>query len=458
MLNRLKKDFKGKKILLAGFGQEGKSSYRFLRSFCEPGRIGICDENKNALEQFILENPSDKMQTYTSFDPIKDLQKYNWIIKSPGIPIAKLSGLPSDKIISQTDIFLKYFGQQVIGITGTKGKSTTASLIYHILKMSGKDPYLVGNIGNPVFDILEDIDPKSLIVFEMSSHQLALVRHSPSLAVLLNLFEEHLDYYSSFTEYGLAKFNIAAFQNEGNQFIFNATDPVICKFISELTLNGHKLPFGKNKIDSPKAFIDDQKVCFSEDGSEFTVLDFSKRKNLPGNHNLLNILVAVLVGRIFSLSIEQINEGVFSFNGLSHRLEYLGKFRDFHFYNDSIATIPEATIEAIKTLKIVNTLILGGKDRGINYRSLVEYLKSNPIPNLVMMGTAGKRIQQEGQFINTENQNVFFISAFNELKEIIIAHSQPGGIVLLSPAASSYDMFSNFEKRGEAFKKMAEDL
>jgi UDP-N-acetylmuramoylalanine--D-glutamate ligase len=173
----------------------------------------------------------------------------------------------------------------------------------------------------------------------------------------------------------------------------------------------------------------------------------------------MNIMAAICVCKIIDIPDVTISDAINNFRGLRHRMEYLGQFKGIHFYNDSIATIPEATISAIKSLQKVDTLILGGKDRGINYQSLIDYLPASDVNNLVFIGEAGNRIMKglkSGGKL--KNQKLFFIYRFNELPEIIKQNTLPEHICLLSPAASSYDMFSNFEERGDVFKKIAENL
>jgi len=458
MVLNLKKEFEGRRILILGFGKEGQSSLRFFRNITREQNIAVADENEQIIHSLAGKQAGD-ITFYTGADYLEHLNQYDYVVKSPGIPLERIIGkAPPDKITSQANIFLKFFGKQVIGITGTKGKSTTSNLIYHILKKAGKDVFLVGNIGLPSFDVISNLSENSLVVYELSSHQLATVGYSPGIAVLLNLFEEHLDYYKSFSDYVLAKLNIAKYQDIHNSFVFNAGDPVIREKVDAIKLNSKLLPYASSKSYSGDSFIDENKWLNIRSGEHLTFFDFNSRKNLPGDHNLLNILAAATVCKNLGINDRDIENNVFGFKGLPHRLEYIGMFKNIHFYNDSIATIPEATIEAIKTLKNVDTLILGGKDRGVDYSNLISFIRSQKIPNLIFMGEAGKRIFDEGNFINSDRQHNFLISDFMEISNIIRQNTHKGGIVLLSPAAPSYGMFTNFEERGKAFKKIAEGL
>ncbi len=459
MKSKLHKILEGKKILILGFGKEGQSSYHVVRRIIPESQITIADKNKDAFSSdAIKDTPACKLISGNEY--LKGLDKYDLIIKSPGIPMHLISeNISSKKITSQTELFLELFSKQIIGITGTKGKSTTSSLIYHILSAFFDDVVFVGNIGVPPFEIIYDIHSDTKIVFEMSGHQLEDISISPHYAVLLNVFQEHLDHFGSYEVYQNAKFNIFRFQNAGDYLIYNNDNPVVSLKIKNSDLVQNKIPLSFEEQNGIGVFGNDESEIQLNLSGEDQFADFKTRKQLPGKHNLMNIMAAVAVCRIFGIPLEVISKAVINFKGLPHRMEYLGKFKDIHFYNDSIATIPEAVIEAVKTLKVVNTLIIGGKDRGIDYSGLVHFLLKGKVRNIIFMGDAGQRILKEMKMENNNpDLNCYSIKKFQEMGDIILENTIPGKICLLSPAASSYDMFASFEKRGEAFKKIAENL
>jgi UDP-N-acetylmuramoylalanine--D-glutamate ligase len=388
---------------------------------------------------------------------LEGLDKYDLVIKSPGIPGHKISkDIPSGKITSQTELFLKLFSAQTIGITGTKGKSTTSSLIFHILSTYFDDVVLVGNIGVPPFDLLDKINEKTKIVFEMSGHQLENISISPHYAVLLNIFQEHLDHFRNFVAYQNAKFNISCFQNKEDYLIYNGDCPFISSQIEKGVPSSNLLPFSMiQKIENGIVGNEKDEIFLNQN----QIFSLKDREQLPGKHNLMNIMAAILVCETIGVPIDLIQDAIKDFKGLPHRLEYMGEFKGVRFYNDSIATVPEAVMEAVKTLKGVDTLILGGKDRGIDYCSLVDFLLRGSVQNVIFIGEAGQRILKE-IYLKDANpaMNCFPIQEFQEMEIIIGENTHPGKICLLSPAASSYDMFSSFEERGEAFKKIAENL
>lgn len=451
MIEEVIKILQGKKVLILGFGLEGKSSYTFLRTFLSDNLIGLADQNENAFETIHFQ----KHTVYFGEDYLSDIQKFEFIIKSPGIPESVLpDDLDLQRVTSQTNLFLKAFSAQTIGITGTKGKSTTSSLIYHIFKKYKSNCILVGNIGKPPFDYIQQIDPQTTVVYELSAHQLADVNISPATAILLNIFQEHLDHYKSFQNYIDAKLKIGAFQHKNNLLVINADDPVLAEHFQQ-SGNGRKCWFSAQiKVDEGAYVLSDQKIMLTDRGRDIE-FDFVDRVGLPGKHNLQNIMAAVCACKLNQIPDDIIFEGVMKFRGLEHRLEYVGEFGSIHFYNDSISTIPQATIAALDTLPAVDTLILGGKDRGIDYSILVDFLTISKVKNVIFTGPAGKRIMDLCSEKKPQSQRYVFVNLFGDIENVIRQCTPSGGICLLSPAASSYDQFLNFEERGRAFKKIA---
>ena len=449
--------FKDKSILILGFGKEGQSTFSFLQKLDSLSGIGIADKLPEAIAKYEGNIPSE-IKIHSGDGYLNCLHEYDLVIKSPGIPKELVQQRSRDvEVTSQTNLFLRFFRSKIVGITGTKGKSTTSSLIRHILFNDDGKSILVGNIGMPPFDYIGKIDDDARIVYELSSHQLDDVEYSPHIAVFLNLFEEHLDHYGSFEKYRQAKANIFRFQEKGDYLILNFDD----KNLTDLQMgNSQQAVLGYSLIQLKRTPIRGKGTSLVQLNAPFTSVqfDFSGRNSIPGEHNLKNIMAAVAVAKLLQIPDAVIINSVNSFEGLEHRLEYVGTFKGIHFYNDSIATVPEATIEAVKTLKNTNTLILGGKDRGIDYSVLVDFLPASGIRNFLFMGDAGQRIMDGLKPRLMPGQQAFIIREFAELAELIPACTQPGKICLLSPAASSYDWFYNFEERGHAFKKIAENL
>lgn len=387
----------GKRILIWGYGREGKSTENFLHNHCTPASVQVFE---GKLEDIAVEN-------------------YDYIIKSPGIPALHLG----EKFLSQTKLFLEEFSGQVIGITGTKGKSTTSTMLYETLKVCLDCPVLlVGNIGLPCLDYYDEITEDTVIVFELSCHQLADCTISPHIGVFLNLYEEHLDYYKELTEYYKAKCNVAANQTPSDvAYIGEQVPPFETK--------------GRRVIISP-----DEKV-------EFPL-------NIPGAHNQYN---AEFVRRIavneFGCDEDQVKQVLSGFTGLPHRLQYIGTVDGVEYYDDSISTIPEATIAAAGSIPRVKTIILGGMDRHIEYTGLVAFIRANPDIRFVLAYETGARIYEEAM----APQNCYLVSDLREAVTLAKQITPSGMSCVLSPAAASYGYFKNFEERGERFKEFVQN-
>lgn len=432
MRNFLKENLTGKKVLILGFGREGRSTLKYLDEISIDAELTVADNNEQSFANDSLIKTKG-IETISGSHYLDSIKKADIIIKSPGIPLNPEDFEKDPKsITSQTDLFLAVYKKQVTGVTGTKGKSTTSSLIAHILSSYYKDVLFGGNIGIPLFDLIEKITPLTKIVCELSSHQLQFVRHSPHVSILLNLFQEHLDHYNSYEDYQKAKYNIALFQDEDDYFVYNSEDPLINKLIETYPANG-------------------QKVNFSSE--LFKILPDDLQFNLPGAHNRINASIAAAASAIQGVPSAAIIESISTFKPLEHRLQYVGSFGGRKFYNDSISTIPEAAIAAIESLKPVDTIILGGFDRGIDYTILVEYLKKGNVRNVVTTGPAGYRIFNVISEIEAIEELCHY-DKFDAAVKKAIELTPKKGICLLSPAASSYNEFVNFEERGRRFVEL----
>jgi UDP-N-acetylmuramoylalanine--D-glutamate ligase len=453
--NVLNNIISNKKVLILGFGKEGRSTYQFLRKYFPDQLFYIADQDKNLSEKYHFQS-IDKIALVLGNAYMDKLTEYDLIIKTPGISLKNMetAQLKSLSITSQTDLFLHVFSKQIIGITGTKGKTTTSSLIYHILKSYTDNVLLVGNMGFPPFDQVLDVDNETFIVFEMSSHQLENCSISPHFSVLLNLFQEHLDHYQTYMDYQLAKFNIAKFQQKDDYFICNADNEEINEILSNIQLPGKMISFSLLKEVKIGCFLKENTIYCNDGKTSKPFYDTRSIRNLKGNHNLLNIMAAISVCKLIGVPEDKIVECIGSFKGLEHRIEYIGNINGIEFYNDSISTIPEATIAAVIALENTNTLLLGGFDRGIDYRNLAAFLVKSGVKNLIFIGEAGKRIFAEVNKLKCKNKQCFEVMSFDKAVEIAIQKTAKGKICLLSPAAASYDMFKNFEERGKRFKEL----
>ena len=432
IINKIK-NFKN--IAILGFGKEGLSTYNFIRNHDKDLKLTILDAREITLD--------DKNAIYKKYDgDYKSLEEYDLIIKTPGIAMLKCPEEIRKKITSQMELLLEFNRENVIGVTGTKGKSTTSTLIYNVFKKQKDNVFLVGNIGIPVFDKIEEFDD-SIIVAEMSSHQLEFVDCSPHVGIVLNLYEDHLDHVDSLEDYHKAKMNIISYQEEGDYAIYDLDN----KYLKMQDFNNIKsILLTVSTKNEASIYLNQNKIYLT---NKFLIAKDDIKTTLKGEHNIKNIMFTLLVASLYKLDLEKTLDTISEFKGLEHRMEYVGKYKDINFYNDVIATIPEATINACKALNNVDTLIFGGMDRGINYDNFVEYLKDSNIKNFICMPKTGYMI---GKLLDKDK--VHKAKTLEEAVDLAFKLTKKEGICLLSPAAASYEYFKNFEEKGNRFKEL----
>lgn len=396
-----------KSVLILGFGREGRDSLRFLRSKFPQKKIGIADIEKKEVKD-------QNVDLYFGDQYLEAVKEYEVIIKSPGVPFVKIKDFCKGKIItSQTDIFLRLNRERTVGVTGTKGKTTTCSTIYKILKeKTSKKIYLIGNIGKPVLQFVEN---KGLFIYELSSFQLQTASVSPKIAVFLNIFKDHLDQHENFEEYVDSKMNIARYQKRGDILIYNEKDK-----------NLEKLKDFKG-----------QKITFNPD------------LRLPGSAVYMEPILKVV--DIFNVPKEEIEKVIKDLKPITHRLEAVGKFKGIQFFNDSAATIPEATAQAISLTEDLRALITGGVDKGGDYGLVADKIAENGLELVVLFPDTGKKIKKKLEERGVDVKIVDCRGMEEAVKKVYKTISC--GACLLSPASSSFNMFSNYKDRGEQFKK-----
>lgn len=424
-----KSEFEGKNILIYGYGIEGKSTYRFIRKVCPDLHLTIADGGKGL-------NVAKQETVFTTCitDENLNLSSFDLVMKAPGIVLKE--GTDLSNISGETQLFLKHYRKQTIGITGTKGKSTTTSLVNALLKEKYRT-VLVGNIGVACFDAIEEMEEGALAAFEISCHQLEYCPYSPHVGVYLNLYEEHLDHYGSFEKYGDAKFHNVAYQEENdfaimNQNLVQYTDRVT----SHLSLIGKDI-YAKGKV-------------IHIPGKEMKITDCA----LIGEHNYQNLAVAWAVADYYGISEEQVKHAVSKFRPLAHRLEDLGEYNNIRYVNDSISTIGQACIQALKSIQDVDVVLVGGKDRGIEYNELEDYLAASDV-SVIFMYASGKRVYEEMKEKGELRDGLYVTEDLYQAMDLARKLCRVHHTVLLSPAASSYDHFRNFEERGDIFRSLA---
>ena len=385
-------------VLILGYGKEGKMTEKYLKKYFPKLKLGIADEslNKNYLES---------------------QKNYDLVIKTPGIKKEKVL-IPC---ITATNLFFSQNKNFTIGVTGSKGKSTTASLIYGILKEAGKKVRLLGNIGAPMLGaLMNKVDPAEIFVLELSSYQLDDIAYSPNIAVALNFFPEHMDYHGGVENYYQAKKKIVSFQNCEDVFVYNTKDQKLKNWASAT-------------VAQKKSFAE-----ISLDGFESSLL---------GEHNQNNIRAAVTVAKEFGISDDEIKKALKKFKPLAHRLEFVGEFEAIKFFDDAISTTPESTMMALDAIENVGTIFLGGQDRGYDFSKLEKQIRKKGIKNVVLFPDSGQRI-----FKSKKGLNILETREMKEAVAFAYEHTPRGSVCLLSTASPSYSVWKNFEEKGEQFQ------
>lgn len=443
MKQNIKPKINDNNFLIVGFGAEGRFVYDYLRKKYPSAEIAIADQNKIAA-------PDKKIKLYSGRNYLKQIKDYAVIIKSPGVPphLKELTAAQkSGRVItSLTKIFFKECRGIILGITGTKGKSTVASLIYEILKQAGLKACLVGNIGHNPLSFLGDNQGKDKIfVYELSSHQLADLKQSPRLAIFLDIFPDHLPWHGSYKKYCLAKANLTKYQRASDHFIYNSR----YRFIKNLAAR------------SRAKKIDYQTLCRLKNGCIYygrqKIMSLNKIK-LLGRHNLENIFAVICLAKIFKIKNKTIAQTISNFSGLKHRLEFIKKINGVSFYDDAISTTPESTLAAINVFgDKLGTIFLGGLDRGYNFDRLARALLKIKIKNIIFFPDSGAKIWLSLKKIYRRQLAVLpkklFTSKMGLAVKFAYNNTAPGQACLLSTASPSYSIFKNYIEKGNLFKK-----
>jgi UDP-N-acetylmuramoylalanine--D-glutamate ligase len=380
------------------------------------------------------------------------------VMKSPGIPEKselvkqiRAKGIP---VISEIELGYRYKGSsKIIAITGSNGKTTTTSLLYHICKVAGQDAAIVGNIG---FSFARQIaqDPKALYVIEVSSFQLDDI-HSfrPDIAILLNITEDHLDRYNyQFENYIKSKFRIIENQTEQDCFIYCIDDEVVVKHLELLTTHTNLLPFSMKQELKKGGYIKNEQMMLKiqEERVTMSIYDFA----LKGKHNAYNTMAASIAASTLGIRKEKIREAVSNFHSLEHRMEFVATVKGVDFINDSKATNVNSTWYALESMQKPTILILGGVDKGNDY-ALVADLVKDKVKAIVCMGTDNAKLIE---YFKDKVAQIIEVDSAKKAVNASFKLAEKGDVVLLSPACASFDLFKNYEDRGHQFKESVKEL
>lgn len=430
MPEALRAYLQNKKILILGFGREGRSSYALLRQHLPEAAIGIADARE-------VDAPDAAVTMHCGENYLDAIALYDLVLKTPGISFLGVKIPPGVEITCQTDLFLRFAPCNTIGVTGTKGKTTTSTLIYSMLKAAGIPAALIGNMGYPVFDSLQSIKGKWAVI-ELSSHQLEFMTASPHIAVLTNLHPEHLDHYNGFAGYAAAKLQIMRHQKSGDYFLYTA-DQDLSMFFSPKDTKATCIP-----------------ISYHQSDSFLSALPKSNSR-LLGKHNAINVYFAAKAAQLAGAPDTAIRQGVADYAGIAHRMEPVGTYRGITFYDDCIATIPYAVLCAVDALKTVDTLIFGGMDRGLDYSRFAKDLEKGGVQNLIALPDTGHRIL-DAMAARGSKKRLLPVPDMQAAVQAAYQYTAPGKICLLSPAASSYNVYRDFEEKGSHYQSLVHAL
>jgi UDP-N-acetylmuramoylalanine--D-glutamate ligase len=452
----MKQNWKDKKVGVLGLGIEGLVSAAYLRK--QGAEVTVLDQKeKSAFEGptlAVLETEGIHLQLGGNYK--EHLGGFDMLVRSPGVKLTSDEREELKKnntqVTSQTQLFLEMCPARVIGVTGTKGKGTTSSLIYEMLKASGLDVYLGGNIGTPPFSFLDEVKETSVVVLELSSFQLQDITVSPHIAVVLLIVPEHLDYHADENEYIEAKRNILRFQKPEDFAVINRD--YVASNESDIYTEGKVYQVTRERTTTEQGcFIKDDAVWIRMEGAEWKVIDIDEIY-LPGKHNLENVSAAVMAAILAGATKSEIVCVLQTFKGLEHRLEFVKEVNGVKYYDDSFSTTPETAIAAIESFTDPEILILGGSGKNSDFTELGKVISErNNIKAIIGIGSEWERIKMQSQISNFKFP---MIEGAKDMETIVQAAAKiatPGDVVLLSPACASFDMFKNYKERGEQFKQ-----
>ena len=463
-------DLKNKKVVVFGLGVEGFSTARFL--------------DENGVKFTIAEKKDINLLPYDVQDFIKSkniplihgqshaesLMDFDVVIRNPGIPLWNLNLVEAVKqgreVTSHVKLFFDLCPCPIIGVTGTKGKGTTSSLIYEMIRAGDKDVYLGGNIGRPPLDFLKDLSKDSLVVLELSSFQLEDLKRGPHVAVVLMVTQEHLDsnapdspnYHKCLNDYLEAKKNLVRFQSDSDFAVINYDYEQSREFAN--VTKAKKLFVSVTRELKDGAFLRNDELVLNVNGEQQVICE-RHEVFLRGEHNLQNILAAASASTLAGAKLQEIRQVIKSFKGLEHRLEFVREVDGVKYYNDSFSTTPETVMAAIKSFKEPEIIILGGSEKGSDYSELGRVVaRAKNIKAVILIGKTAQKIKSEIDKNNPLKSLVFVVDleTMNGVVQRAAQLSEPGDVVILTPACASFDMFKNYKDRGQQFRNAVNKL
>lgn len=460
-LEQFKKDIKGKKVAVLGIGISNIPLIKYLIN------LGV---DVTAFDKNTSENLKDALSELEGL-PVKysigngylsKLKGFNLIFRTPGmrpdVPELMEALANGAELTSEMEVFLDLCPAQVFAVTGSDGKTTTTTLIYKILSEEGYNCWLGGNIGTPLLSKIDEVKESDKVILELSSFQLITIKNSPSVAVITNISPNHLDVHKSLQEYIDAKKNIFLYQKAKDKLVLNHDNDVTKAFSNEA--NGEFIYFSRAASLESGILLKNNKIVVKSKDKEIEIVDVNDII-IPGVHNIENYMAAT-AATIDYVKPETIAKIAATFTGVEHRIELVREINGIKFYNSSIDSSPSRTIAALSTFKNKVILIAGGKDKGIPYEPIGQVI-AEKVKILLLIGATAPRIEEA--YNNYVHQTdiesevkIIHCSTYEEIVAKAYSEAVPGDCIILSPASTSFDMFKNFEQRGNVFKKLVNQL
>ena len=459
-LDKFNQFLDGKKVAIIGMGV---SNVPLLDYFYDKNAKVTIFDRKSLSDEIMEKVNKYRYDVEIGEDNLKRLHGFDIIFRSPSaLPtIPEIVG-EVDKgaiLTSEIEMVLKLAPCKIIGVTGTEGKTTTTSIIYEIAKKAGYNCFLGGNIGKAIFTQIGNMKPEDLVILELSSFQLMDMGISPDIAVVTNIFPDHLNVHKSYEEYQRAKENIFLHQNENGIVILNKDNDITRSFAKSAK---GKVVFFSSTKQLKNGYVYDRADNMIKHCIDGNCIDLLKKEDikLRGIHNYENICAALAATEGIATEKEQV-DAIKSFNGVEHRLEFVRELNGVKYYNDSIGTSPASTIAGLNAFDENIVLLAGGSDKGLDYKEIGETI-AKKVGTLILTGPTSEKIENATRIAldNIPNKDLKIIHCTNLEESVKISkqESKPGDIVLLSPASASFDAFKNFEERGKKFKQFVNEL
>jgi UDP-N-acetylmuramoylalanine--D-glutamate ligase len=457
-------ELRGKRVLILGFGREGRSTLRFLQERVPDASLGVADRRTpsqmTAEEQTLLATlPSDDLTLGPAY--LDAVARFDAVVRAPGLPpdAPPLQAVRArgGRITSLVNLFFDVAPGRIVGVTGTKGKSTTTNAIATVLRDAGLDARLGGNIGIPLLACLDGATDRTVFVVELSSFQLSDLERSPHVAVIQNVVREHLDYHGTFEQYVEAKANIARHQGAADTIVYNGDYEIPTAIAARSA--GTRLVFGLAPRPDAACFVEHGWLTHRANGTATPILPV-RDVPLAGSHNTSNVMPAIVVGRLFGIDPVSIAASIRSLSALPHRMQLVHEWRGRQFYNDSLSTVPEAAMAALTALEGRPTVLLaGGHDRGQTWSELAEAITRANVTAVVLLPRGDRAlfsaIEQAASTAGRPAPALLSAESMPEAVRCAIDASGPGSAILLSPAAASFGAFRDYEDRGSQFREAA---